>query len=116
MLCIICTWTTENRPQLVVEPTDLNIHIINGSELAVLQCIALGASTYTWEWLGGTITTKAVLKEGDTILEIPNIRREEAGDYRCVARNSAGTSTSEYARITVTGKGLYLEKQNPVLL
>ena len=83
---------------------DMNVHIINGSEMITLQCNAFGASTYTWEWQDGKIPNKAVPKEGGTILEIPNIRREEAGDYRCVARNSVGTSISRYARITVTGE------------
>ena len=83
---------------------DLNIHVTSGNEMAILQCNAFGASTYTWEWQDGKIPDKAVPKDGGTVLEIPNIRREEAGDYRCFARNSAGTSISRHARITVTGE------------
>ena len=82
----------------------MNIHIVNGNETAILQCNALGASTYTWQWQDGEIPDKAILQGGGAILEIPNIRRDESGNYRCAARNNAGTSTSRDAMITVTGK------------
>ena len=94
----------EKRPQLVIEPMNVNVHIINGNETAMLQCNAFGAITFTWERTNGrTIPDYAILREGDTILEIPNIRREDGGNYRCVAGNSIGTSSSQYARVIVTG-------------
>ena len=89
---------------MVVEPVNLSTHVTDGNETAVLQCNAFGALTYTWERKDGTIPDKAILREGNTTLELPNIRRESAGDYRCVAENSAGGSFSQYARITVTGE------------
>lgn len=95
---------TDNEPQLVVEPENLNIHITEGNETAVLHCNAFGADTYTWERRDDIIPDKAVLREAGTILEIPNIRRGEAGSYRCIVENSAGRSTSQYSDIIVTGE------------
>jgi len=68
-----------------------------------LECIAF-AALITWERKDGEISSKAILGEENTILEIPNIRREDAGDYRCVAENSAGRSMSKYAKVSVTGE------------
>lgn len=100
---ICCVNGTDDKPQLVVEPVNLSVHVTSGNETAILKCNAFGAHTYTWERKDGAILEKAMLKEGDTILVIPDIRREDAGDYRCVVENNAGASTSQYARITVTG-------------
>ena len=89
---------------MVVEPVKSNIQVTIGNETAVLQCKAFGALTYTWEKKDGTIPDKAMLREEGTILELPNIRRENVGDYRCVVDNNAGSSVSQYARVTVTGE------------
>jgi len=95
----------DNKPQLIVQPKSVNVNIIYGNETVILQCNAFAALTYSWERNSGTIPNKAILQtEGDTILEIPNIRREDAGDYRCVAENNISTSESEYASVTVTGQ------------
>ena len=68
-----------------------------------LECVAFDADI-TWERRNGEIPSKAILREGNTILEIPNVRREDEGDYRCTAENSLGTTRSEYAEVSITGK------------
>ena len=95
---------TDSRPQLVVEPMNLSVVIINGNETGTLQCNAFAGLTYTWDRENSTVPNKAIRREEGTILEFPNIRREDAGSYRCVVRNDIGESTSQYVQITVTGK------------
>lgn len=43
----------------------------------------------------------AVLDSGN--LRIHNVQREDAGQYRCVARNSLGTAYSKPATVVVEG-------------
>ena len=67
-----------------------------------LECVAFDA-VITWERKNGDIPSKAILREGNTTLEIPNVRREDEGDYRCTAENSLGTTRSKYAEVSITG-------------
>ena len=76
--------------------------IRNGNERVTLECIAFGADI-TWERRDGKIPKKAMLREGDTRLEIPNVRRNDGDDYRCVAENRDGQTMSKYAAVTITG-------------
>ena len=68
-----------------------------------MECIAFDADI-TWQRRNGTISNKAILREGNTTLEIPNVRREDADDYRCTAENSAGRTMSKYVKVSVTGE------------
>ena len=68
-----------------------------------LECVAFDANI-TWERRNGAIPSKAILREGNTILEIPNVRREDEGDYRCTAENNLGTTRSKLAKVSITGK------------
>ena len=95
-------YSLDQRPQLVAEPKRQNIRIRNGDEKATLECIAFGADI-TWERRNDVVPDKAMLREGGAILEIPNVRREDNGDYRCVAENRDGTTMSKYASVSVTG-------------
>ena len=88
---------------MVAEPNRQNIKIRNGDEKATLECIAFGADI-TWERRNDEVPDKAMLKEGGAILEIPNVRREDNGDYRCVAENRDGRTRSRYAAVSVTGE------------
>lgn len=93
----------DRRPELVVEPKRQNIRIRNGREKVTLECVAFGANI-TWERRDGIIPDRAILREGGAILEIPNVRREDNGDYRCVAENRDGRTRSQYAAVSITGK------------
>ena len=68
-----------------------------------LECIAFDADI-TWERRNGEIPNKAILREGNTIMEIPNVRREDADNYRCTAENRVGITMSKYAKVSVTGE------------
>ena len=68
-----------------------------------MECVAFDADI-TWERRNGEIPSKAIMREGNTILEIPNVRREDEGDYRCIAENNLGTTMSRYAEVSITGK------------
>ena len=68
-----------------------------------LECVAFNADI-TWERRNGAIPSKAILREGNTILQIPNVRRGDEGDYRCNAENNLGTTRSKYAEVSITGK------------
>ena len=68
-----------------------------------LECVAFDADI-TWERRRGEIPSKAIMREGNTILEIPNVRREDEGDYRCTAENESGRMRSKHVKVSVTGK------------
>jgi len=93
--------TVDRAPEFVIQPEDTNVNIINGRENVTIECAALPADDYTWERRDGTVPNKTIIivNEEKSMLVIPNIRREDAGQYRCVTDGRG----SRYARVTVTG-------------
>ena len=73
-----------------------------------LECVAFDADI-TWERRDSAVPDKAIQREGGAILEIPNVRREDNGDYRCVAENRDGRTMSRYAAVSITGKNYLTE-------
>ena len=71
-----------------------------------LECVAFDADI-TWERRNDVIPNKATMREANAILEIPNARREDEGEYRCTAENRSGRTRSKYAEVTITG-GKYI--------
>ena len=104
-LIMMLNFTIDDRPQLVVEPKKQNIMIRNGNERVTLECIAFGADI-TWERKSGMIPNKAMLREGGARLEIPNVRRDDDNDYRCIAENRNGQTMSKYVAVSVTGAAI----------
>lgn len=98
-------FSTDGRPVMVVQPEDTDINIIYGNENVTLQCAALGAEDYLWERRDGTLPNNAIMinQELQSTLVITHIRREDAGQYRCVA-DGRGSRNSRYAHVTVTGR------------
>lgn len=47
----------------------------------------------------------AILESGS--LRIHNVQKEDAGHYRCVAKNSLGTAYSKVVKLEVEGKKLH---------
>ncbi|NXK75445.1 MUSK kinase, partial [Amazona guildingii] len=89
------------RPKITRPP--VNVEIIEGLK-AVLPCTTMGNPKPSVSWIKGETAVKenariAVLDSGN--LRIHNIQREDAGQYRCVAKNSLGTAYSKPATVVV---------------
>ncbi|XP_071436642.1 muscle, skeletal receptor tyrosine-protein kinase isoform X2 [Pithys albifrons albifrons] len=89
------------RPKITRPP--LNVEIIEGLK-AVLPCTTMGNPKPSVSWIKGETVVKetariAVLDSGN--LRIHNVQREDAGQYRCVAKNSLGTAYSKPATVVV---------------
>ncbi|OXB72916.1 UNVERIFIED_CONTAM: hypothetical protein H355_005383 [Colinus virginianus] len=89
------------RPKITRPP--VNVEIIEGLK-AVLPCTTMGNPKPSVSWIRGETVVKenariAVLDSGN--LRIHNVQREDAGQYRCVARNSLGTAYSKPATVVV---------------
>ncbi|XP_038026824.1 muscle, skeletal receptor tyrosine-protein kinase isoform X4 [Anas platyrhynchos] len=89
------------RPKITRPP--LNVEIIEGLK-AVLPCTTMGNPKPSVSWIKGETVVKenariAVLDSGN--LRIHNVQREDAGQYRCVAKNSLGTAYSKPAIVVV---------------
>ncbi|XP_054142401.1 muscle, skeletal receptor tyrosine-protein kinase isoform X3 [Melozone crissalis] len=91
------------RPKITRPP--VNVEIIEGLK-AVLPCTTMGNPKPSVSWVKGETVVKetariAVLDSGN--LRIHNVQREDAGQYRCVAKNSLGTAYSKPANVVVEG-------------
>ncbi|XP_037229826.1 muscle, skeletal receptor tyrosine-protein kinase isoform X4 [Falco rusticolus] len=89
------------RPKITRPP--INVEIIEGLK-AVLPCITMGNPKPSVSWIKGETVLKenariAILDSGN--LRIHNVQREDAGQYRCVAKNSLGTAYSKPATVVV---------------
>ncbi|KAM6169148.1 muscle, skeletal receptor tyrosine-protein kinase isoform 5-T5 [Rhynchocyon petersi] len=89
------------KPKITRPP--INVKIIEGLK-AVLPCTTMGNPKPSVSWIKGDTALKensriAVLESGS--LRIHNVQKEDAGHYRCVARNSLGTAYSKLVKLEV---------------
>ncbi|TWW66562.1 Muscle, skeletal receptor tyrosine-protein kinase [Takifugu flavidus] len=89
------------KPQIKRHPTNLTLLV---EAKAVLPCVTLGNPKPDVTWLKDDELIK--ISDRVTILDygalkIHNIQKEDAGQYRCVARNSFGLSISKPVSIEV---------------
>ncbi|KAJ6669467.1 hypothetical protein lerEdw1_000015 [Lerista edwardsae] len=83
------------KPKITRPPS--NVKIIEGSK-AVFPCTTMGNPKPSVTWIKGENAIKenariAVLESGS--LRIHNVQREDAGHYRCIAKNSLGMAYSK---------------------
>ncbi|XP_077201400.1 muscle, skeletal receptor tyrosine-protein kinase [Paroedura picta] len=89
------------RPRITRPPS--NVKIIEGLK-AVFPCTTMGNPKPSVSWIKGEYSIKentriAILESGS--LRIHNVQREDAGHYRCVAKNSLGTAYSKPVTLEV---------------
>uniref|UniRef100_A0A3P8S350 receptor protein-tyrosine kinase n=1 Tax=Amphiprion percula TaxID=161767 RepID=A0A3P8S350_AMPPE len=84
------------KPQIKRHPTNLTLLI---ESKAVLPCVTLGNPKPDVTWLKDDDERVTILDYG--ALKIHNIQKEDAGQYRCVARNSFGLAFSKPVTIEV---------------
>ncbi|KAG8508560.1 Muscle, skeletal receptor tyrosine protein kinase, partial [Galemys pyrenaicus] len=95
------------EPKITRPP--INVKIIEGLK-AVLPCTTMGNPKPSVSWIKGDSALRensriAVLESGS--LRIHNVQKEDAGHYRCVAKNSLGTAYSKLVKLEVEGKELH---------
>ncbi|KAG1971017.1 muscle, skeletal receptor tyrosine-protein kinase [Pimephales promelas] len=89
------------KPQIKRHPTNMTLVV---ESKAVLPCLTLGYPKPEISWIKEDDLIKVnsritVLESGS--LKINNIKKEDAGQYRCVARNSFGIAYSKPVTIEV---------------
>ncbi|XP_029776219.1 muscle, skeletal receptor tyrosine-protein kinase isoform X5 [Suricata suricatta] len=89
------------KPKITRPP--INVKIIEGLK-AVLPCTTMGHPKPSVSWIKGDSALRensriAVLESGS--LRIHNVQKEDAGHYRCVAKNSLGTAYSKLVKLEV---------------
>ncbi|XP_021055490.1 muscle, skeletal receptor tyrosine-protein kinase isoform X7 [Mus pahari] len=89
------------KPKITRPP--INVKIIEGLK-AVLPCTTMGNPKPSVSWIKGDNALRensriAVLESGS--LRIHNVQKEDAGQYRCVAKNSLGTAYSKLVKLEV---------------
>ncbi|EPY85845.1 muscle, skeletal receptor tyrosine-protein kinase isoform 1 [Camelus ferus] len=94
------------KPKITRPP--INVKIIEGLK-AVLPCTTMGNPKPSVSWIKEDSALRenprtAVLESGS--LRIHNVQKEDAGHYRCVAKNSLGTAYSKLVKLEVEGKEL----------
>uniref|UniRef100_A0A3B3ZFT1 receptor protein-tyrosine kinase n=1 Tax=Periophthalmus magnuspinnatus TaxID=409849 RepID=A0A3B3ZFT1_9GOBI len=84
------------KPQIKRHPTNVTLLI---DSKAVLPCVTFGNPKPDVTWLKDDDERVTILDYG--ALKIHNIQKEDAGQYRCVARNSFGLAFSKPVTIEV---------------
>ena len=93
-------------PQITTHPQ--NKTVTEGNNIT-LSCNASGDPEPTISWFrGGSVLTRddarIFLGADSKQLTITSIKRNNTGEYRCVANNSAGNATSDAAKLNVQCK------------
>ena len=87
------------------QPVDMTITLISNYTNVSLTCEVHGASSYNWERRNDVIPSDSTGVNTNTLTLI-NLQPEDAGDYRCVATNSGGSTESDYAIVTIIISGM----------
>jgi len=89
-------------PIITTHPMSITIQLSDVTSVT-LFCEANEALSYQWEKENGDIVPNAKGIDSDTLI-IENLLPKHSGKYRCIARNDNGTTSSNYATLTVLGK------------
>lgn len=91
-----------NLPRFIKHPTSKVVGLKNNFTNISLTCEADEASVYRWERQYDSIPSGAIGVNTNTLTLI-NLQLKDAGQYRCVATNSSGSTESDYAVLILRG-------------
>ena len=78
-----------SEPEVTISPTSLTV---NESNIAVFLCSVTGNPTanVTWTKINASLPSERTKVTSDGLLQIKDVRLEDAGRYRCMAKNLLG--------------------------
>ena len=79
---------------------------VNESNTAALFCSATGnpSPKVSWVRVDGSLPNNRIKVTSDGLLQIDDVRLEDAGKYKCMARNSLGEDENAASFVTVQSK------------
>ena len=97
--------TNVSVPEIITHPTDINA---TAPSNAVFTCSASAACSdlsFKWKRLNSVLPKKSSLSKNDTTssLIIPNVTRDDVGEYYCVVQANDKKSQSNTARLRFSG-------------
>ena len=94
-----------SAPKITLSSSQLTV---NESTTASLLCSALGnpAPQITWSRENGVLPSSRTKVTAEGLMQIDDVRREDAGRYKCVAQNILGRK-EEVASLVVQSKHLF---------
>jgi len=97
------TLTVKGKPVITTQPVSATV---NAGEKASFKVVAENASSYQWQYKvsGGSWTDSGYSSAKAATLSFPTTEDMNGRQYRCKVTNSAGTTTSSAATLTVNGK------------
>ena len=103
-----------DQPKFIVHPKGVDRR--EGEEVT-LSCEAIGnpEPTISWNQNGAPLNTGIKLSDDQKQLTIEKLRKEDSGEYRCVAFNSLGIATSNPATVNVQCKKLHSSTKRYIL-
>ncbi|XP_037889144.1 protein sidekick isoform X4 [Glossina fuscipes] len=91
-------------PRFTTQPSSSG-SIVSEGRTKILQCHALGYPQPTYRWLKNGIPIGDF--SSSQYLRILNTQREDAGSYKCIAKNDAGSIFSEKIDVIVAYMGIF---------
>ncbi|XP_037919149.1 protein sidekick isoform X4 [Hermetia illucens] len=91
-------------PRFVTHPSS-SASMVNEGRTKILQCHALGSPQPSYRWLKDGVPVGDF--SSSQYYRIHNTRREDAGNYQCIAKNDAGTIFSEKIDVVVAYMGVF---------
>ncbi|KAL9970481.1 hypothetical protein ACROYT_G022861 [Oculina patagonica] len=111
-----------SAPKVTISPSQLTV---NESNTAALFCFATGNPTpqVSWSRVNGTLPSNKTNLTSDGLMQILDVQLEDAGNYKCLARNilgkdekSARLVVKSRPRITISFGPSYVEKGKNITL
>ncbi|XP_065904635.1 receptor-type tyrosine-protein phosphatase S-like isoform X2 [Dysidea avara] len=95
---------TPNLPVILEHPSSSDYVVAATSDRITIGCVVEGDGYVYWQKDGVNISDsfKTISPSGNN-LTVVNVTKNDTGDYRCIAVNSAGSVTSSDANITISG-------------
>ena len=78
-----------STPKVTISPPKL---VVNESKIASFLCSASGnpAAQMFWSKVNGSFQSNRIKVTSNGLMQIPGVRMEDAGAYKCIARNILG--------------------------